>query len=195
MEGSLIRELEMASVPSLRPASDTPPQRPVSPKGSLSKNLVLLVLLAGIAVGVYHFTSRFMFQSVQIVGASMSPTLHDSERYVLNRLVYRIRDPRPQDIVVLRDPSDNCYAVKRIIAKEGDLVHIKNGHLFVNGKELNEPYLPKETPTYPAPRHEEQMWVCGVNQYFVLGDNRNNSADSRVYGTVPRENILGLIAR
>jgi len=124
----------------------------------------------------------------------MSPTLHDSERYVLNRLIYHFRNPEPQDIVVLKDPADNTYAVKRIVAKEGDTVVVKEGHLYVNGRLLSEPYLPPNTPTFAGPRYREQMWICGANQYFVLGDNRNNSADSRVYGVISRQNILGMLA-
>ena len=77
--------------------------------------------------------------------------------------------------------------------KQGDAVYVKGGHLFVNGKLLDEPYLPPGTQTYPGPHCREQMWVCGMNQYFVLGDNRNNSADSRIYGAVPGQNILGLV--
>jgi signal peptidase I len=123
----------------------------------------------------------------------MYPTLRDSERYVLNRWVYHLREPEPSEIVVLRDPSDNGFAVKRIIAKAGDSVHVKDGRLYVNGKLMREPYLAPETMTYPGPKYREQLWICGVNQYFVLGDNRNNSSDSRVYGAVPRQNILGLV--
>lgn len=160
---------------------------------NLLKQILSCLLIAAVAYGAFRIVTRYVLQSVQVVGASMAPTLHDSERYVLNRFVYQVRDPKPQDIVVLRDPADNCYAVKRIVAKEGDTVIVKEGHLYVNGKLLQEPYLPPNTLTYAGPRYREQMWVCGVNQYFVLGDNRNNSADSRVYGTVSRQSILGLV--
>lgn len=179
--------------------------RPVTPPASVPNSCtaalwrsvlkqIFTVLLVGLlAYGAFHFFSRHVIQSVQIVGASMTPTLRDSERYVLNRWVYHMRDPKPQDIVVLRDPADNCYAVKRIVAKQGDTVFVKDGRLFINGKLVDEPYLAPNTPTYAGPKYREQMWICGVNQFFVLGDNRNNSADSRVYGAVPRENILGLV--
>ncbi len=160
---------------------------------SFLKQIFAVVLIAAVAYGAFQFVTHYILQSVQVVGASMTPTLHDSERYVLNRWIYHVREPKPQDIVVLRDPADNCYAVKRIVAKQGDTVFVKEGHLYINGKLLNEPYLPPQTPTFAGPRYREQMWICGVNQYFVLGDNRNNSADSRVYGTVPRQNILGLV--
>lgn len=175
----------------------TPSPLPVSNRRPLFRNalkqLCAALFITALAYGTFQFITHYVLQSVQVVGVSMSPTLHDSGRYVLNRWVYHVRDPQPRDIVVLRDPGDDCYAVKRIIAKQGDTVHVKDGHLFVNGKLLNEPYLAPDTPTYPGPRVREQMWICGVNQYFVLGDNRNNSADSRVYGTVPRQNILGMV--
>ena len=157
------------------------------------KNIFFALLIGGLSYGSFQFITSYVMQSVHVVGLSMSPTLHDNESYVLNRWVYRVRDPKPSEIVVLRDPEDNCFAVKRIVAKQGDTVMVKKGHLFVNGKELNEPYLPEGTPTFPRPQYEEQMWICGVNQYFVLGDNRNNSADSRIYGAVSRQNILGMV--
>lgn len=158
------------------------------------QQFVSCILVATVAYGCFQFVTHYVLQSVQVVGGSMSPTLHDAERYVLNRWVYHIREPQPKDIVVLRDPEDNCYAVKRIVAQQGDRVYVnKAGQIFVNGKLLNEPYLPPGTMTFASANAREEMWICGVNQYFVLGDNRNNSADSRIYGAVPRRDILGLV--
>lgn len=155
---------------------------------------VSCMLVGAVAYGCFQFITHYVLQSVQVVGGSMSPTLHDSGRYVLNRWVYHLREPQPKDIVVLRDPEDRSYAVKRIVAQQGDRVYVNRaGQIFVNGKLLNEPYLPPGTMTYASAKVPEQMWVCGTNRYFVLGDNRNNSADSRIYGAVPRQDILGLV--
>ena len=74
-------------------------------------------------------------------------------------------------------------------------VFLKDGAVYVNGTKLNEPYLPYATPTYACGAVQEQLIMCGKDQYFLLGDNRMNSADSRVYGPVPRQNILGMIVR
>jgi len=186
------KDLELATDTVAPPVAAAPTQRQAMIR-NIVKQLIYCVLIAAVAYGTFQFVTLHVLQSVQVVGGSMTPTLHDSERYVLNRLVYHVRDPKPQEIVVLRDPSDNCYAVKRIVAKEGDTVFVKEGHLYVNGQLLKEPYLAPNTPTYAGPRYREQMWICGVNQYFVLGDNRNNSADSRIYGTVPRQNIIGMV--
>ena len=152
-------------------------------------------LIAGLAYGAFILVTHFVIQSVEVVGNSMSPTLEDSRRYVLNRWVYLVREPQPADIVVLLDPSDNSYAVKRIVAREGDSVHLKAGKIYVNGRPLNEPYLAPGTMTFAAPKMKEELVFCGKNQYFVLGDNRNNSSDSRIYGCIPRQNILGVIAQ
>jgi signal peptidase I len=175
------------------PRAEKPSRRGVAVGVALGRQILGCALVVALAYGCFEFITHYVLQSVQVVGASMSPTLHDSERYILNRWVYHMREPQPSEIVVLRDPVDNCYAVKRIVAKAGDSVYVTGGRLYVNGILLDEPYLPNGTLTFAGPRYREQFWVCGVNQYFVLGDNRNNSADSRLYGAVPRQNILGLV--
>ena len=165
------------------------PRRKVSPLKSAFQFAALFVL----AYGSYIALSHYVLQSVEVVGNSMLPTLQNSEHCLLNRWVYLMREPQTSDIVVLRDPTDRSYAVKRIIAREGDSVYFKDGKVFVNGRLLVEPYLPAGTATYSRPDKTEQWMVCGKGQYIVLGDNRNNSLDSRVYGSVPRQDILGVI--
>jgi signal peptidase I len=143
----------------------------------------------------YLVISHFFLQSVTVMGRSMVPTLYDSQHYLLNRWVYLLRSPHCGEVVVLRDLIDNSFAVKRIVAGPRDAVEIHDGNVLVNGHALNEPYLAPGTKTYPCASRKEQSFHCGPDEYFLLGDNRMNSADSRVYGPVTRGRIVGLIIR
>ena len=153
--------------------------------------LVVLVL----AAASYFLISHFLLQSVKVVGRSMVPTLYDSQHYLLNRWVYHVHAPRHSDVVVLRDPSDNGFSVKRIVAAPGDSIYLRDGSVYLNGCKLNEAYLAPGTPTFTDSKYRDKLILCGRDQYFVLGDNRLNSVDSRMYGPVPRRNILGPIIR
>jgi signal peptidase I len=161
----------------------------------LVHHLCRCLAVAAVALASYLLISRFFLQTVQVVGQSMVPTLQDSRRYLLNRWIYYVRAPRRADIVVLRDPADNRLAVKRIIALPGDWVYLKDGSVCLNGRKLKEPYLPPRTPTFPEGSLPQQWLRCAKDHYIVLGDNRNNSTDSRSYGPVARQDLLGRIFR
>jgi len=124
----------------------------------------------------------------------MTPTLQDGDRFILNRWSYFRSAPQRGDLVVVKDPGHHDYAVKRIVGVPGETLFFKRGELLVNGKHLFEPYLPSGTQTY-LPDSAEKLVLTGQNQYFVLGDNRANSEDSRFYGAVHRSQIIGAISR
>ncbi len=159
------------------------------------RNILQFLVVACMAVGAYLLISSFLVRSVQVVGVSMQPTLHNRERCLLNRWIFYVREPQRGDIVVIRDPGDNGYSVKRVVGLQGDRIHLAHGEFVLNGKALREPYLPGRPLTYPKPTVKEQDIVCGKDEFIVMGDNRMNSVDSRHYGPVTRSKILGLIVR
>ncbi len=159
------------------------------------KQVLQCFAVGAVALASYLVVSHFILQSVQVVGISMQPTLHNSEHYFLNRWIYYFRSPQRGDLVVIKDPADKGFSVKRIIATSGETVLVRDGVVAVNGTKLDEPYLPKGTRTFPDGSRHEQVLTCGSGEYVVMGDNRMNSADSRSYGPVPKGNILGVIIR
>lgn len=134
------------------------------------------------------FFILFVYQPVKVEGGSMEPGLEDQERIFINKLVYRWENVGRGDIVVFRYPRDPHKSfIKRVIALPGDTIRISFGHVYVNGKAVDEPYVPKDfldTRSYPET-------VIPANTYFVLGDHRSMSNDSREFGPVPRSHIYG----
>ena len=182
------------------PASDEQPVRAVV-AGSVRllsrrfvRQLIALAIFGLLCVVSYFAFSRYVVTPVIIQGRSMTPTLRDGEYYLLNRLAYFFKAPARGDVVVLRDPGHSDFAVKRIIAKPGDWLNLRDGKVFLNGRRLVEPYLPKGTLTF-TPDSQEKWIELGKEQYFVMGDNRGWSEDSRIYGRIERSSILGAIRK
>jgi signal peptidase I len=132
----------------------------------------------------------FGVQVARVDGLSMAPTLEDHDRLIVNKLVYELGDPRPGDIVMLYYPlNPDKMFVKRVIAREGDTVRIVDGRVYVNDVPLHDDYVPAEFRS-----HDD--WGPQVIQqgyYFVMGDHRNNSSDSRHWGPVPKKYIVGKV--
>jgi signal peptidase I len=132
----------------------------------------------------------FGFQVARVDGLSMAPTLEDHDRLIVNKLVYELGDPRPGDIVMLYYPlNPEKMFVKRVIAKEGDTVRIVDGRVYVNDIPLHDDYVPAEFRSHDdwGPQVVQQGY------YFVMGDHRNNSSDSRHWGPVPKKYIVGKV--
>jgi signal peptidase I len=132
----------------------------------------------------------FGFQVARVEGMSMAPTLQDQDRLIVNKLAYRIGDPKVGDIVMLYYPlKPEKSFVKRIIAEEGDQVRIVDGRVFRNEVPLDDSFVPQEYRSHDdwGPR------VIDEGYYFVMGDHRNNSSDSRHWGLVPKKYIIGKV--
>jgi signal peptidase I len=172
-----------------------PPEAVKSPEGPLAgrtggfnpiywmRDLAFSVLIAIILI-------VFIYQPVKVEGTSMMPTLTDQERIFINKFTYRfgIGSVERGDMVVFWFPLDPSKSyIKRVIGLPGDTVEIDHGTVIVNGKPLSEDYVPesyRDQQSLPPERIEP-------DHYFVLGDHRSSSNDSRAWGTVPRKNIYG----
>ncbi len=158
------------------------------------RKLILFVLMFAMSMVSFYFFHNYVVTTVIVRGTSMSPTLKDGHRYFLNRLAFCFRPPQRGDLVVLRDPGHEDLAVKRIVGLPCESILLKRGDVYVNGSHLQEPYLAPNTPTFSTDAWEKFVMV-GKDSFFVMGDNRMNSEDSRDYGPITRENILGLISQ
>ena len=141
-----------------------------------------------IAVVLAFFIRYFIVELYMVEGPSMRPTLVNSERLVVNKFIYRFRQPERGEILVFKYPRDQSRDfIKRVIAVPGDTIEVKEGRVFVNGQLLNEDYILERTRgSYPVS-------TVPAGHVFVMGDNRNNSEDSRFkdVGFVPYSLIKG----
>lgn len=144
------------------------------------------------AVIIAVLIKTFIFNTTYVLGNSMFPTLHEKDRLFANKVSLYFSGPSRGDIVVLEAPDDvKKDYIKRVIALEGDNVEIKDGKVFLNGKELKELYLDEDAYTHI---YDESYWEIPKGNLFVLGDNRNPGAskDSRVFGYIPVDSIKGV---
>ena len=145
------------------------------------RDLAFSVLIAVILI-------VFIYQPVKVEGTSMMPSLEDQERIFVNKFVYRLEPISRGDIVVFRYPRDPSKSyIKRVIGMAGDRIRIDGGQVYVNGQPLDEPYVPAE---YADARSYGEM-IVKPNSYFVLGDHRSMSNDSRDFGSVDQGFIYG----
>jgi signal peptidase I len=141
-----------------------------------------------ISLGISAFIIVFLYQPVKVEGTSMMPSLDDQERIFINKFVYRLEPIQRGDIVVFRYPRDPAKSfIKRVIGVAGDHVRIEDGRVYLNGKMLAEDYVPR---AYEDERSYPEVVVPG-DSYFVLGDHRSLSNDSRDFGPVDASYIYG----
>lgn len=172
----------MVSRPSLQ--ADTPgDEEKKEPQKSWLRDALESILPALVIV---LFINAFLAQATRVEGQSMEPNLHPNQRLIIEKVSYRFDMPERGDIVVLKLPGRRSEPlIKRVIGLPGETVEIHGGQVFINGKPLKEPYLRTRTYGDMPPRKVPEGCI------FVLGDNRNASNDSRFFGPVPLENIVG----
>jgi signal peptidase I len=131
------------------------------------------------------FIINVLSARIRVDGSSMEPTLHTGEFVVVDKVSYRIGSPQRGDVIVFHYPRNpQKEYIKRVIGLPGDTVNITDGHVYINGQPLQEPYI-AAAPAYPG------SWTVNEGALFVLGDNRNNSDDSHRWGTVPFNYVVG----
>ena len=141
-----------------------------------------------ISLAISAFIIIFLYQPVKVEGTSMMPSLEDQERIFVNKFVYRLEPIERGDIVVFRYPRDPSKSyIKRVIGMAGDRIRIDGGLVYVNGEAVDETYVPAE---YTDSRSYPEITVP-ANSYFVLGDHRSMSNDSRDFGSVDQSFIYG----
>ncbi|MDP3948296.1 MAG: signal peptidase I [bacterium] len=157
--------------------------------GYLVEFFETLVIFGAIFAFIYLFVAQFH----KVQGSSMVPTFHTGDYLITEKVSYKLRNPGREEIIVLKDPRNESQDfIKRIIAVPGDTIKIQNNTVLVNDKPLEEKYLPAGTSTKSgAFLTEGDTLKAADNQYFVLGDNRAHSSDSREWGPVTRKEIVG----
>ena len=186
--------LALPEPPPLVPLPATITDAPVVDSTPLATRIAdeLIAWLKTLASAAVYATLivTFGFQVARVEGQSMAPTLQDQDRLIVNKLAYRIGEPQIGDIVMLYYPNKPEKSfVKRVIAAEGDQVKIVDGKVYRNDVLMDDSFVPPEYRSHEdmAPR------VIDEGYYFVMGDHRNNSSDSRHWGLVPKKYIIGRV--
>ncbi len=164
------------------PAASEQPKR-----SGLLRTVVEIVVIVVAALAIALLVQAFIVKPFTIHQVSMQPTLEEGDRILLNRLSYHFREPARGDIIVFHSPMhDDEDLVKRIVAVAGDRISVSDGELYVNGVAQDEPYLLEQDfeGVYPETEVPDGM-------VFVMGDNRNNSGDSRLFGPISKDLIIG----
>lgn len=148
-----------------------------------------IVVVMAILVMIY----LFVMSPQEINGASMEPNFHNGEYILTNKVTYKLKNPQRGDVVIFKSPKNkDIDYIKRIIGLPGDTVELRNNAFFVNEQLVEEPYIPEGTFLYGGSYlQENDLIIVPEGMYFVVGDNRPHSSDSREFGPIPKEDFIG----
>ena len=163
------------------------PAQPPRQKSFLRDTLEIVFLAL-----VLYVVIQYAVQTVHVLGSSMYATLHDNDLLVASKISYKLHHPQRGDIIVFKPPDEASRDfIKRIIALPGERIRITNSVVYINGQVLREPYLPEKwtyNNNWPASGQDQ---LVPPDEYFVMGDNRNHSSDSRTFNFIELSSILG----
>lgn len=159
----------------------------------LGSFLLEIIQVLVFAISIFLFLYLLVLQPHKIKGESMEPNFHNNEYLLTDKLTYRFNAPRRGDVVVFKAPPDDSDEfIKRIIGLPGEEVYVQNGSIYANGEKIDEKYLPDSFYTRPGKFSTEGLHiVIPSDSYFVLGDNRDHSYDSRNFGLITKDKITG----
>lgn len=163
------------------------PARPrLRRRGFLQELIETVILIVALYALVDLASVRFF-----VDGPSMEPSFFTGQRVIVSRLHYLVGEPQRGDIIVFESPDDPVVdppLIKRLIGLPGETVEIRDTRVYIDGRELAEPYINEACSTGRCP---DRLWELGPGEYFAMGDNRNRSRDSRAFGPVARQHIIG----
>ena len=170
------------------PPGDLPPPRRRRPQSAPRRAHLAREIIETLVLTILIFVAiRFSVQTFRVEGPSMQPGLHDNEYVLVNKLAYLFHGPSRGDVIVFHYPKDPTQDfIKRVIGLPGDTISWNTTQVMVNGVTLKEPYL-----SAPSNLSNQPPFTLPPNQYFVMGDNRPQSSDSRSWGPVPKDYIIG----
>ena len=164
----------------------TPPAEAPAASGLQHPNLLRDLIETMVLVTIAFLVVNALIGRFRIEQVSMQPNLHEGEYVIVDKVSYAFRQPERGEIVVLKNPNPGQPdLIKRVIGLPGETIDVRGGQVYVNGQPLTEPYI-KQPMASDYPAKELQ-----ADQYFVMGDNRNNSEDSRIFGARPADDIVG----
>jgi signal peptidase I len=175
------------------PAGPEPGHEPVlelTHGPSHTGRIILREIVETVALFAIVFTvARFAIGNYSIVGQSMEPNYHQDQRLLVDKISPRVLGYNRGDIVIVHSPNQPIELIKRLIGKPGDTIELRDNRVVVNGQALYEPYLPPGASS--GAQRDQLQWTLGNDEYFIMGDNRTHSQDSRSFGPVRSEDIVG----
>jgi signal peptidase I len=151
-----------------------------------------------IALSIFLIIYLFVASPHQVNGQSMVPNFKSGEYVLSDKVSYRFRDPKRGEVIVFHAPEaancpkgTGCDFIKRVIGQPGETIEVHDNHIYINGTPLEEPYIPADFQTLAGNATKGKKIVLGANEFFVCGDNRPYSSDSRTWGPITKDEIVG----